>query len=255
MLGKNQIKEIQSLQLKKFRDSRKLFICEGQKTIAELLAQQPGWVREVYGLSDFILRNENLLAMNNIRHTEVTAEELKKISLQSAPGAALAVCRQPQESTPVFNFNQAFSFYLDDIRDPGNMGTIIRLCDWFGIPVVFCSHESCERFNPKVIQATMGAFLRVQVVYIALEKLVEEHHITHVYGGVLNGKDLFSEKLSNGLIVIGNEAGGIREENLSLIRHGITIPSGRAKGAESLNAAMAASIIAAEFYRQLQHLG
>ena len=255
MLGKNQIKEIQALQLKKFRDSRKLFICEGQKTIAELLEQQPGWVKEVYGLSEFIGRNKIVLEKSGISYAEVTSEELRKISLQSSPAAALAVCRQQQESPPVFNFNQAFTFYLDDIRDPGNMGTIIRLCDWFGIPVVYCSHESCERFNPKVIQATMGAFLRVQVVYIALNKLVAEQQITHVYGGVLNGRDVFNEKLSNGLIVIGNEAGGIREENLPLIRHGITIPSGRAKGAESLNAAMAASILAAEFYRQLQHLG
>jgi RNA methyltransferase, TrmH family len=254
MLGKNQIKEIQSLHLRKFRDSKKLFICEGTKTVDELLTGRPEWVREIYALPEFIQPRISVLREHAIKFVEVSPGELKKISLQATPNAVQAVCAQPQESAGEIDFQNEFSIYLDDIRDPGNLGTIMRVCDWFGIKTIYCSPESCEQYNPKVIQSTMGAFLRVSVVYIQLADLIRRHNIANVYGGLLNGKDLYSESLANGLIVIGNEANGIREENLPLITGAITIPSAGKTGSESLNAAMATSIIAAEFFRQLKLL-
>ena len=145
-----------------------------------------------------------------------------------------------------------FSLYLDDIRDPGNFGTIIRLADWYGISTVFCSDNSCDLYNPKVIQATMGAFARVNIIYISLKEAINKYAVKNVYGAVLNGKSIYYEKLQNGIIVIGNEANGISPGNLQLINRSITIPAQQTSGTESLNAAMAASIITSEFFRQLK---
>jgi len=151
-----------------------------------------------------------------------------------------------------FNFEENFAFFLDDVRDPGNLGTIIRLADWFGLSTIFCSPGSCDFYNPKVIQSTMGAFLRVRSVYTELSDLLEKQEIKTVYGAVLNGANLYKEKLVNGLIVIGNEANGISDHNLKFISKKLTIPANQNNGTESLNAAMAASIIASEFFRQLK---
>lgn len=253
MLSKNQIKEIQSLQLKKFRDSKKLFIAEGIKTVTEVLDQDPGIIEEIYGTKEFIREQLHRLRQLNIKFTEITDDELKKISLQATPNSAIAVCRYYDNRAVKFNLNESFSFYLDDIRDPGNLGTIIRLSDWFGIAAIYCSPASCDVYNPKVIQSTMGAFLRVKVIYTELSELIIAQNVSNVYGGLLKGKDLYKEKLNNGLIVIGNEANGISDKNLEFINHAITIPSSKINGTESLNAAMAASIIVGEFFRQLRH--
>lgn len=140
--------------------------------------------------------------------------------------------------------------YLDDVRDPGNLGTIIRLADWFGVSTLFISPGTCDVYNPKVIQSTMGAFLRVKLITCELGDLKEKYRIPKIFGAVLNGKNLYQEELRHGLIVIGNEANGISEENLKHITQSLTIPSNQQNGTESLNAAMAASIITAEFFRQ-----
>jgi TrmH family RNA methyltransferase len=252
MLSKNQIKEIQSLQIKKFRDARHLFLAEGIKTVSEIMLSQPALIQEIFATHDFILNNQASLASLNLRHTEITEGELERISLQQAPNQVLAVCHYFPERAADFDFEQNFSLYLDDVRDPGNFGTMIRLADWFGISTVFCSPASCDLYNPKVIQASMGAFLRVNVVYTELDVLKKTQHIPAVYGALLNGKDLYKETLRNGLIIIGNEANGIRENNLPHINYPLTIPAHRSNGTESLNAAVAASIIVSEFFRQLR---
>jgi TrmH family RNA methyltransferase len=164
----------------------------------------------------------------------------------------LAVCTYFNEPKAKCDFDSHFSFYLDDIRDPGNLGTIIRLADWFGMSTIFCSPNSCDFYNPKVIQSTMGAFLRVNVVYTELSDLIVQQNIKHVYGALLSGKNVYKEQLKNGLIVIGNEANGIQTDNLKLINQPITIPANKSNGTESLNAAMASSIIVSEFFRQLK---
>lgn len=252
MLSKNQIKQIQSLQLKKNRDSENLFIAEGVKSILEIVHNRADCLKEIFATAHFISNHKPLLTNTVFKVHEVSEEELKKISLQSTPNQALAICHYFPETALIPDFERQFYLYLDDVRDPGNLGTIIRLADWFGISTVFCSPGSCDFYNPKVIQSTMGAFLRVQVVFVELKSLIEKNAIHNVYGALLNGKNIYMETLQNGLIIIGNEANGIREDNLSLINNPITIPANQNNGTESLNAAMATSIITSEFFRQLR---
>ncbi len=251
MLSKNQLREIRSLHLKKFRENRKLFIAEGAKTVSEIILQRPELVKDLYAENGFTDRFAALIKKRGIAVTEISEEELRGISLQANPNQVLAVCRQPDRAFDLPQ-GQAFNFYLDDIRDPGNFGTILRVCDWFGANKLYCSPESCELYNPKVIQASMGAFLRIDVNYMTLQAAVQDSGKQRIYGAVLGGADLYSEKLADGLIVIGNEANGIAEKNIKLINSPLTIPAHPANGSESLNAAMAAGIIAAEFYRQLR---
>jgi TrmH family RNA methyltransferase len=252
MISKNQLKQIKSLHLKKNREESKRFLAEGVKTVRELLQTRPDLVENIFGTIDFIRTyGKTLSGIKGINVTEVSERELEQISALSAPNEALAVCRYFEEATVHFDFTKSFSFYLDDIRDPGNFGTIIRLADWFGINEVFCSENSCELYNPKVIQSTMGAFMRVKVNYVSLEKLIADGKVKNIYGAVLSGRNIYTEKLQHGLIVIGNESKGISPENLSLVTHPLTIPSHNSSGTESLNAAMASSIIASEFFRQL----
>ncbi|MBL7931984.1 MAG: RNA methyltransferase [Bacteroidia bacterium] len=252
MLSKNQLKEIQSLQLKKQRDLKKLFIAEGVKTVVEILTHIPGSIHHVYGTRVFASTHKDLLEKTNTNFTEISEEELVKISLQANPNQVFAVCNYFPQATVSYNPSVDFSFYLDDIRDPGNLGTIIRLADWFGLKTIFCSPDTCDLYNPKVIQSTMGSFLRVNVVYTELNKLVASLKIKTIYGAVLEGKNIYHEKLEPGLILIGNEANGIRPENMSRLTKHLTIPKHVQSGTESLNAAVATSIIASEFYRQLK---
>ena len=252
MLSKNQIKEIQSLQLKKFRELKKQFIAEGAKTVLEILNYAPILLEEIFATPDFLVTHKTVLRRLNIKFNEVSDQELKKISLQSTPNGVLAICNYFKESKESFDFENNFSFYLDDVRDPGNLGTIIRLADWFGVTTLFCSPSSCDFYNPKVIQSTMGAFLRVKNINIELPELLAKNTIKNIYGALLNGNNIYTEPLKNGLIVIGNEANGISEQNLKLLTTKLTIPANQNNGTESLNAAMATSIIASEFFRQLK---
>jgi len=252
MLSKNRIKQLQSLQLKKNRDLGKLFIAEGKKTVSELLDHHAELITEIFITPALLNTQAARLSQKHIHFTEVSEDEFARISLQATPAGIMAVCRYFDEVQPEFNFEKDFAFYLDEIRDPGNFGTIIRLADWFGSRTVFCSPNCCELYNPKVIQATMGAFLRVNVVYVELGELIEKQKIETVYGALLEGKNLYRETLKPGLIVIGNEANGISKQNLPRITHPVTIPASGSNGTESLNAAMATSIIASEFFRQLK---
>lgn len=252
MLSKNQIKEIQSLQLKKFRDARQLFVAEGIKTVTEIIQTRPGLVHQLFATAEFIRQHPSLLSSTGISCIEITETELEKISLQQSPNQVFAICRYFSEAPAVFDFATGFSLYLDDVRDPGNFGTIVRLADWFGISTIFCSPGSCDLYNPKVIQASMGAFLRVNVVYTGLADLLGQNKIEQVYGAVLNGANLYGQTLRNGLVLIGNEANGIREQHLGLITAPLTIPAHRSNGTESLNAAVASAIIVSEFFRQLK---
>ena len=252
MLSKNQIKEIQSLHLKKQRDTQKLFIVEGVKSVVEVLDCKTDAISKIYATKEFILKYNGALKRLKAQFFEVTEEELQKISLQNNPNQALAICNYFSEATHNVDFEKDFSFYMDDIRDPGNFGTIVRLADWFGVKNIFCSPSSCDLYNPKVIQATMGAFMRINIFYCELEELIKEQNIKNIYGAVLNGANIYTDRLRSGLIIIGNEANGINEANLKLVNKPITIPSHQTNGTESLNAAMATAIIASEFYRQLK---
>ncbi len=252
MLSKNQIKEIQSLHLKKQRDNQKLFFVEGVKSVVEVLTHKPQIVSKVYANKEFISNNAQQLNKLTINIFEITDDELQKISLQNNPNQVFALCNYFNEENYIIDLKKDFTFYLDDIRDPGNFGTILRLADWYGIKTVFCSPSSCDFYNPKVIQSTMGAFMRVNVIYSELDKLLNKQKAESVYGAVLTGENIYKSKLTAGLIIIGNEANGISDENLKLVTRPLTIPSHQTNGTESLNAAMATAIIVSEFYRQLK---
>ncbi len=250
MISKNQIKHINALHLKKFRDEEQCFIAEGIKVVDEILKNRSGIIKELFITEEYYQKNKELIKQNEIAFSRINDEELKKISTQNNPNQALAVCNYFKENKSSFDLSKNFSFYLDDIRDPGNLGTILRIANWFGINEVFCSPQSTDIYNPKSIQAAMGAFLRVRVNYMELKDVIGGKKIP-VYGAVLNGKNIYKEELKKGLIIIGNEANGISKTNLALISDPITIPAHGNNQTESLNAAMATAIICGEFFRQL----
>jgi TrmH family RNA methyltransferase len=250
MISKNQIKHVKALHLKKFRDESKCFIAEGVKVVDEIILLKPYIIKELFCTREYSEERETIFSQNALNCTVVTLEELQKISVQSSPNNVLAVCAYLERGSAFPDLSKSFSLYLDEIRDPGNLGTILRIADWFGINRIFCSPQSTELYNPKTIQSAMGAFLRVGVTYIALNELVRGRSFP-LYGAVLNGKIIYEEKLSPGLIIIGNEANGISTSNLNLVTVPITIPAHSKNQTESLNAAMATAIICGEFSRQL----
>ncbi len=251
MISKNQIKFIQSLHSKKNRDQEELFIIEGVKLVNEFLLTSLFEIHSVYGTLDFINKNKHIIDKSKTIINEISEEELKKISLQSSPNQILAVIKANKPKLNTVLLNSAINLFLDDIRDPGNLGTIIRIADWFGIKQIICSPTSTELFNPKTLQASMGAVLRVNVVYMEFDELKKELKDVSIYGAVLNGQNIYMSALQNGLIVIGNEANGISENTLKQITHPITIPAATNNGSESLNAANACGMICSEFFRQL----
>jgi RNA methyltransferase, TrmH family len=238
MLGKSKVKYIQSLGQKKQRDEDGVFIAEGPKIVAELLAADNATVREVFALEEWIDRHNSEFG-ESIVH-EVTEDELGKISQLSTPNQVVAVVSKFE--LPLIYTKYTVSLVLDGIQDPGNLGAIIRTSDWFGIRQIICSPDCADIYNPKVVQATMGSIARVNVHYNNLvEWLVSQKH-TRIYGATLDGKDIgMIKKMTEGVIVIGNEARGISENVLEMLHERITIPG---KGhAESLNAAVATGII------------
>lgn len=250
MISKNQIKYIQSLHLKKQREQEKRFIIEGIKLVSEFIQSSVFVIETVYATPQFIQTQKAILSDFEGKVEEITEDELKKISLQTNPNAVLAVVKQKETELNHTILKERTSLYLDDIRDPGNLGTIIRIADWFGIKQVICSPTSTELYNPKTLQASMGAVLRVNVIYQSFDSIKALIPQTSIYGAVLNGENIYTSELSSGLIVIGNEANGISEIVLKEISHPITIPAATHNGSESLNAANACAIICSEFFRR-----
>jgi len=238
MLGKSKIKYIQSLGQKKARDEEGIFVAEGPRIIADLLAENNKPVREIYALQPWI--DEHAGMTNGIPITVITEAELGKISQLTTPNQVLALVRKGTE--PFIETAHKVSLVLDGIQDPGNLGTIIRIADWFGIDQIICSLDCADQYNPKVVQSTMGSIARVQLLYTYLVSWLPLQRNIPVYAAALGGKDIDEiAPVKEGLIIIGNEAKGIRPEVMELAGEKITIPK---KGkAESLNAAVAAGII------------
>ena len=238
MLGKSKLKYIQSLGQKKARDEEGLFIAEGPRIIADLLAENTKPVREIYALQSW--SDEYGGMMSGIPITVITEAELGKISQLTTPNQVLALVRKGTE--PFIETAHKVSLVLDGIQDPGNLGTIIRIADWFGIDQIICSLDCADQYNPKVVQSTMGSIARVQLLYTYLVSWLPLQRNIPVYAAALGGKDIDEiAPVKEGLIIIGNEAKGIRPEVMELAGEKITIPK---KGkAESLNAAVAAGII------------
>lgn len=236
MLSKNELKYIQSLCQKKQRQAEGLFIAEGTK-LAEELLQSDYQIRKIYALADW-----EAPVSTKAEIVIVSEDELQKISNLQTPNKVLIVAEQKQpDATP--NLKHSLTLLLDGIQDPGNLGTIIRIADWFGISQIIAGEHTAELYNPKVIQSTMGSFIRVQVWYQSLKDVLQSCKLP-VYGALLEGENInHISAVTDGLLVIGNESKGISQELLPYITHPVTIP--RIGGAESLNAAVATGIILA----------
>lgn len=238
MLSKSKAKYIQSLGHKKFRDEEALFVAEGDKVVSEILNEVPASVKEIFAVKEWINRHAHLL--NKVSFSEITPEELGRISQLTTPNQVLAVVKEIPRREP-FPASGKITLVLDGIQDPGNLGTIIRIADWFGIDQVVCSQLSADIYNPKVVQATMGSFARMPVFYTDIEEWLKKQH-THIYAATLDGENILSmTPLREGIILIGNESKGISENLLQVANVRITIP--RVGKAESLNAAVATGII------------
>jgi len=240
MVSKNQIKLITSLQQKKYRKQEQLFFAEGVKVVQELLNSN-------FELQDLFTTKQDFLTVSKDKVHAISDAELKKISALTTPNTCLAVFKVPKAKDFV---EKGLIVALDDVRDPGNLGTIIRLCDWFGIETLFCSEESVDIYNPKVVQATMGSISRVNVVYGNLEAFLTKTKLP-VFGTFMDGKNIYQEKLpKEGIIIMGNEANGISSSVEKLVSERIAIPRfGNLQVTESLNVATATAIILSEFKR------
>ena len=240
MVSKNQIKLISSLHQKKHRQTHQLFIAEGIKGIQELLDAHFELEHLYTTQTDFETVAGNL-------KTLVTDADLKKMSALASPNTCLAVFKMPE--VKAIN-SSGLIVALDDIRDPGNLGTILRLCDWFGIQQLICSKETVDVYNPKVVQATMGSIARVNVTYVDLYDFIAKSKLA-VFGTFMNGENIYTTNLQQeGIIVMGNEANGISSDLEKIIKNRLTIPRfGTLQKTESLNVATATAIVLSEFRR------
>lgn len=244
MLSKSSVKYIQSLYHKKFRDELGVFIAEGPKLASELLSGVPALVQGVYAVKNWLNNSADLLTqVDKSKIFLIEPFELDKISALSTPNQVLLVVKQL--SHPVSN-EASITLLLDDIQDPGNLGTIIRTADWFGVNRIVCSPATADIYSPKVVQSTMGSILRVRLEYADLADWCRNNNNTNVYATTLYGQNVYEcvaeKKMA---LLIGNESRGVREDLLALSTHKITIP--RKGAAESLNAAVAAGIALAHF--------
>jgi TrmH family RNA methyltransferase len=250
MISKNQIKNISALHQKKFRKELGLFIAEGPKVVDEFLHSDLKIV-EIYGLENWVTKNLLLLKKLNCPHFIATEAELTRISALQTPNEVLAVFKQPVYTEKEINTKADLFLYLDGVSDPGNMGTIIRMADWFGIKQVFCSDTCADVFNPKVVQSTMGSLARVKMLTKDLSEICSLLNIKEIYGATLGGENLYTSNLSKKcVLVIGSESRGISANNTKLLSKQISIPQAKGGKTESLNAAVATSIILSEFFRQ-----
>lgn len=242
MISKAQIKYIQSLRHKKYRQLHAAFVAEGDKLVKDLLESGRMQPLAIYALDAWFRGHLSIMNDYTGMETQVVGqEELKRVSVLTAPNQVIGIFRMP-EPAPVLLGNSGIQLILDDIQDPGNLGTIIRIADWFGLKDIWCSMQTADCFNSKVLQSTMGSIARVQIHYAELEQLLASSCSIPVYAATLDGISLWNlPRVSSCAIVIGNESRGVSERILSLADQRITIP--RIGSAESLNAAVATGIL------------
>ena len=237
MISKNQIKFVRQLEQKKYRKKEGLFVAEGPKVVGDLL--RAGFkAHTIFATSEWDSQGQIF--------QEVSDEELRRVSFLQHPQRVLALFFIPTESVPSVS---SLSLALDDVQDPGNLGTIIRIADWFGIDTIYCSENTADAWSPKVVQATMGSIARVNIIYIDLQELISKAQVP-VYGTLLDGQDIYTQELSKeGIIVMGNEGNGISAPIRKLINRRLLIPQFH-EGPESLNVAIATAITCSEFRRR-----
>ena len=245
MLSQADIKLINALKQTKARRKMGFFLVEGPKMVSELLNYPDFEIQFIAGSKKWL---DSQLAENDYSRKEISDKALQKLSNFSRANEVLAVVRMPEHQDLKTN-NDSLYLVLDNIQDPGNLGTIIRTAEWFGINEIICSKDTADCFNPKVVQATMGSIFRVKCYYEDLPSFLKEQKIP-VYGTLLNGKNIYQEQLSqSGFIVIGNESKGISKEVQNFITNPLFIPNSAQSKAESLNASVATALVCAEFRR------
>ena len=234
MISATRIKYIQSLRLKKYRDRHGVFVAEGDKIIREL-ADSPMQIDMVCGLAGWMEQNQDKLPKKADRIT-ITGKELSRLSTLKTPNQVLAVVKKPDAGDLPDQEEENLVLALDTLQDPGNLGTIIRTADWFGIRTIYCSPDTADVYSPKVIQSTMGSFIRVRLIYTDLTELLRQSG-RNVYGAFLEGEPLYDAKPGfPAALVIGNESGGISEEIEGFVNRKVFIPrhrTGHGSGADS----------------------
>ena len=250
MLSKNLIKLVRSLDVKKFRKETNLFVAEGEKLVNDLIVSNV----ECYKIIATEKHADALKSKRDIEIITVSDDELKKISFLKSPQGIVGLFKQKNNTPDINTPKKKLCLALDDVQDPGNLGTIIRIADWFGIEDIYCSIGTVDVYNPKTVQATMGAIARVNIYYVNLPQFLSSlEKSIPIYGTFLNGKNMYEHKLSrNGVIVMGNEGNGIGSECEKFIDERILIPSfpaGRTTS-ESLNVSTATAIVCGEFRRR-----
>lgn len=250
MISKATIKRIHALEMRKYRKNERLFVAEGPKLVNELyMSMKPVYVA---ALPEWIASNANLL--NNTTYDTLTPDELQKASLLMHPQQVIALFQIPENELNPDLLKDELILMLDGVQDPGNLGTIARVADWFGIRHIICSPDTADIYNPKAVQATMGALARVKFYYTELAMALSQYS-GPIYGTFLDGNNIYKEELSrNGIIVMGNEGKGISQRTREMINRRLLIPN-YPEGTlttESLNVAIATSIVCAEFRRRSQ---
>lgn len=244
MISKNQQKYIRQLEQKKYRKREGCFVAEGTKVVGDLLKRYQPLA---------LYATESWDAPKGVGYTLVSEEELQRVSFQQHPQQVLAIFPIPQPTDPV-SLRGSLTLALDGVQDPGNLGTIIRIADWFGIDTIICSEETADAWNPKVIQATMGSIARVNVIYANLLELLDTLPSDYpVYGTFLDGENIYTQTLSDeGLIIMGNEGNGISDAVKAKVNRRLLIPDfHQGDTADSLNVAIATAITCSEFRRRI----
>lgn len=255
MLTKNEIKFIKLLDKKKERDAHQIFIAEGSKLIKDIISCG-GKVKRLFGVPSWISENATFIANHNLNFTEISESEMNKITGLSTPSPVLAIFHQPNNERIKNSSNSIL--ILDDLRDPGNLGTIIRTADWFGIRTIICSPETVDCYNAKVIQSTMGSIIRVTIRYALLEDFILQNKTKYTfYGTFMDGISIKSIAYTQPCaFIIGNEAHGISKKIEQLIHQKIAIPGNRktdeVEGPESLNAAIATAVVLYDWFAKQQ---
>ncbi len=252
MLSQNKIKFVRSLDLKKNRYQNNCFTVEGEKMVVELL-QSSFQTIELFATQTFLTKYASLIGKAKLI-SEINDAGLKKISHLKTPNMAMAVVEIPDNNLSAHTFS-SLNIALDTVQDPGNLGTIIRTSNWFGVENIFCSPDTVDAYNSKVIQSTMGAIFRTRIFYTPLDSVIEtaKNNNQKVYGAFLDGKNIYTENLSeNALIVLGNESNGISADVEKLVDQSISIPtfSSGLNAMESLNVGIAHAVVLAEFKRR-----
>lgn len=256
-LSQNECKQLASLKIKKYRVQHQLFIVEGEKLLEEaLVADIP--VKAIIALEEWWQNHP--LKIESVSCLTASPQQLKHLSQMVTPPPVIAVVHIPNRPFSIKYLQHRISIALENIQDPGNLGTIIRMADWFGIDHVICSSDSVEAYNPKVIQSSMGSIFRVKVHYTDLKPFIKEANAQHIpiVGAFLDGENVYTAQLPpGGILLMGNESRGISAELTALVDKRITIPSTNTSQhhAESLNVAMATAIVCAEWHRRIRWQG